>query len=57
MGLVYAWKELNMKEIIGKLKDIMIEAAERDGNHELAKKLKQLRKEEKEVNKVTQKEL
>ena len=46
-----------MEEIINQLKDIMIEAAERDGNYELAKKLKQLRKEEKEVNKVTQKEL
>ena len=33
-----------MKEIINQLKDIMIEAAERDGNHELAKKLRVLRK-------------
>ena len=31
---------------IDKLKDIMIEAAEYDGNHELADKLKQLRREE-----------
>jgi len=41
-----------MEEIINKLKDIMIEAAERGGNHELAKELKQLRKEEKEFKKL-----
>ena len=41
-----------MEEIINKLKDIMIEAAEKDGNYELAKKLKQLRKEEKEVKRL-----
>ena len=35
-----------MEKIIGRLKDIMIEAAERDGNSELTKKLKQLRREE-----------
>ena len=35
-----------MKGIIEQLKDIMIEAAERDGNDELAKKLRVLRKKE-----------
>ena len=35
-----------MKEIIEQLKDIMIEAAERDNNAELAEKLRVLRKKE-----------
>lgn len=43
-----------MEELINELKNIMIEAAERDGNYKLAEKLKQLKK--KEVNQCSESE-